>query len=613
MYFQYHRNLFHSRRRAGGFRILCLGDSLTFGAGVQPDETLPAQLELILNRASWASIVEVINEGVSGYSLHDDWQRFLERGVGLAPDLVVVVLCDNDAELFSVNQLPDKSVSYEDHAANCWNENGPHQPHFRLTLQEMAAFGKEHSLRFIVVFYMIYSSPLTRRIADTLAGLCREYGLDWLDLSADMHWRQDQQSTSLWRVSSEDGHPSALAHQVAAQRLARHIMAKGYLPKDLPPGASEAKLFQEIQDYSQRGLAVGGPPEAVLYRSQQILLAKHTSKARLKLDSGDRVDERTFEKTLKEMQAAQNFFVQVAFLEAYGESLERYQYQYFAQAEGLRAAMHQMGRKLTILRHALEDPSLWLYPLGQANRPGPGPEEFARAAERVQARLERLNALQRLARRGLVFSNGYLAAWCGRQNCRRDCALERINQIWEDLSGLCLAYLELHARLVRIFQARADGLKNDQWSAAFLDLAGEMAGTAASLEQLFDLLNLGRFPQSWPREGLTPFVEILVRAKSRHPDKFTLGVQSIAKVPQRPPVYDCRWVIRDGKEQTYRFRFPCFVMGQAVLIHPPEAGLEVRDLRMFLRQERMLTIPGERLQPTGAAGSLSTGLVLLPL
>jgi len=49
-------------------RIVCLGDSTTFGTGSNDDETYPAQLQNILRRRYPGRNVEVINAGIPGYS-----------------------------------------------------------------------------------------------------------------------------------------------------------------------------------------------------------------------------------------------------------------------------------------------------------------------------------------------------------------------------------------------------------------------------------------------------------------------------------------------------------------------------------------------------------------
>ncbi len=77
------------------FRVLCLGDSATYGVGVEVEETWPARAQAEL-RAQTRRPLRFINHGVPGYST---WQAmaWLEReGRALDPDLVLFASCHND-------------------------------------------------------------------------------------------------------------------------------------------------------------------------------------------------------------------------------------------------------------------------------------------------------------------------------------------------------------------------------------------------------------------------------------------------------------------------------------------------------------------------------------
>jgi lysophospholipase L1-like esterase len=78
------------------FRILCIGDSNTYGTGVERSETYPAQLERFLNERSRGVRIEVTNLGVPGSNssqvLHR-LPRYLEID---QPDLVIVLIGVND-------------------------------------------------------------------------------------------------------------------------------------------------------------------------------------------------------------------------------------------------------------------------------------------------------------------------------------------------------------------------------------------------------------------------------------------------------------------------------------------------------------------------------------
>ncbi|MFQ5702227.1 MAG: GDSL-type esterase/lipase family protein [Acidobacteriota bacterium] len=93
-------------RGAPSFRIVALGDSFTFGYGVEEEESWPRRLESILNgRRDASRWIEVVNLGVGGYGTWNEI-RFLERERDLLhPDLVLLA--------FYVGNDPDDNVREE--------------------------------------------------------------------------------------------------------------------------------------------------------------------------------------------------------------------------------------------------------------------------------------------------------------------------------------------------------------------------------------------------------------------------------------------------------------------------------------------------------------------
>jgi lysophospholipase L1-like esterase len=79
---------------SGTTRVLVLGDSYTFGYGVEAEEAYPQVLGSLLRAASLPA--EVVNAGIPSYSptLEALWLR--DVGVGLAPDVVVLALDMSD-------------------------------------------------------------------------------------------------------------------------------------------------------------------------------------------------------------------------------------------------------------------------------------------------------------------------------------------------------------------------------------------------------------------------------------------------------------------------------------------------------------------------------------
>lgn len=84
-----------------GFRVIAIGDSITFGNNLPVESTYSYQLDKLLNE--WFSIHEVLNFGVGGYDILQDVSLFEARGLIYKPDLVVVGFCLNDISIASPN------------------------------------------------------------------------------------------------------------------------------------------------------------------------------------------------------------------------------------------------------------------------------------------------------------------------------------------------------------------------------------------------------------------------------------------------------------------------------------------------------------------------------
>lgn len=84
-------------KKPGDYRILSLGESSTFGAGVGNDETYSALLEQNLNKQLGAQRnFEVLNCGVSAYSSFQGLNFFKLYGLDFDPDMVLLYFEIND-------------------------------------------------------------------------------------------------------------------------------------------------------------------------------------------------------------------------------------------------------------------------------------------------------------------------------------------------------------------------------------------------------------------------------------------------------------------------------------------------------------------------------------
>ena len=98
-------------------RILCVGDSFTWGTGVEDDETYPAQLARILSDDLPEQPVEVVNAGVMSWGVSQYYRWILEEGFDLDPDVIVIAMYHDDwmqSLLGLVTEGPDGTLQTED-------------------------------------------------------------------------------------------------------------------------------------------------------------------------------------------------------------------------------------------------------------------------------------------------------------------------------------------------------------------------------------------------------------------------------------------------------------------------------------------------------------------
>jgi lysophospholipase L1-like esterase len=96
------------RDTPGLFRVLALGDSVTYGYRVAAEEGFCSVLEREFAAAPPRDgvRVEVLNTGVSGYSSRDEALAFEGKWQALQPDLVLIGYCLNDPESEARQPLP---------------------------------------------------------------------------------------------------------------------------------------------------------------------------------------------------------------------------------------------------------------------------------------------------------------------------------------------------------------------------------------------------------------------------------------------------------------------------------------------------------------------------
>lgn len=238
-------------------RILAIGDSFTWGDGVDDDETLPSQLQQMLGDR-----VEILNGGVAGSTISDQ-RQFLERLLVLRPTAVLLVYSENDLQDLLADPSLSERLRRARRARSGWT--GVVYSHIRSTaIVELALRAKEawrsrrlvariqdqvahrhwndallerytrevsqmrdeltaKGIRLLVAAYPwpeYVTSEETGSIPPLTAALSR-VGIDVVDLTEPLR-RSHLGETDLYLLPY-DGHPAAKGYAIAAAALEPHI------------------------------------------------------------------------------------------------------------------------------------------------------------------------------------------------------------------------------------------------------------------------------------------------------------------------------------------------------------------------------------------------------
>lgn len=212
-------------RPGNAFRIVCLGDSCTWGQGVKEEDTYSKRLEDLLNESMLGSNsenaltrFEVINAGRCGYSTKEERLCFEHEASHYSPQMVVLQMLDND------NESPGHSLKQQ-------------QPNdYFVCLEEVRALHDFCAARKIKLVILLFRYlPMTERwrsLHETLS-----QGLNGRDIvivdSGDAVRARLEQSVGFLRdqptVHPLDAHPNEIAHQMAAEVLFEEIERKNLL------------------------------------------------------------------------------------------------------------------------------------------------------------------------------------------------------------------------------------------------------------------------------------------------------------------------------------------------------------------------------------------------
>lgn len=233
----------------GEYRILALGDSVTFGLGVDQDKTFAVRLESLL-RGRLHRPVRVINSGVGGYNTVQELSYFKQEGANLQPDLVLLTYVPNDIEEkrrpydpWSKNSMRGKPfpVMVEIMMGKLWlyrlahhtyryavlkplqekslarSPNGPGWRGSMSALSELVAICQERKIPLILFFKRDDLHMKNSLFTDVVR---HAHGVPVRDMAP---WYAGLDISSL-ENSKVDTHPNAEGHRVIAEHMADDVV-----------------------------------------------------------------------------------------------------------------------------------------------------------------------------------------------------------------------------------------------------------------------------------------------------------------------------------------------------------------------------------------------------
>ncbi len=263
----------------GIFRIITLGDSVTYGLGVTAEATYPKVLESLLNTiASSGSLrCEVLNMGVNGYKTTQEVAHLTAHGLRFEPDLVILAYNLNDPGDFSrelpyfrqwqsqqwngTHQSPWKKIRsllthYSDLAfmieyrtlrqklgaiATSDQPDKKYDGYFHLyqntvvmnelgsAFDELKQMGIHHHFRIVFVIFPLlidFDHYRWAELHDTVIQMARERGFLTHDILPAFKSSQ-KSAPDLQRRPDDVEHPNEAGHEIAAESIGQFLRESG--------------------------------------------------------------------------------------------------------------------------------------------------------------------------------------------------------------------------------------------------------------------------------------------------------------------------------------------------------------------------------------------------
>jgi lysophospholipase L1-like esterase len=235
----------YSVSRNGKYRIIVLGDSLTFGWGVNHEDTFENLLEEELNKKF---PTEIINFGTGNYNTEQEVNIFVEKGLKYKPDKVILFYFINDAEITPkksklwflgysefvsfywsrINSLLGNyspSANFKDYYSSLYGEEASGWLNAKKAMLELQDICEKNNMELQVVLLPELhdvDNQIFREVYEKVSLFLVENEINYINL-ADL-FKDQENAIELW-VSYDDAHPNKLAHKKIGESLIDFISA----------------------------------------------------------------------------------------------------------------------------------------------------------------------------------------------------------------------------------------------------------------------------------------------------------------------------------------------------------------------------------------------------
>jgi len=219
------------------FRIIALGDSMTFGLGLDIEDTWPKQLENKLNALNNSINYEVLNFGVPGYNTFEEVEMFKEKGIKYNPDMILLGFLVNDIlnntrmveiinNLRSVENLNlRKDISREASLAILANDiqqkeinNRPFNDTWNIvedSIDFLINYSKQKNVKLLIIVFTADENQM-----NALKEISNRNNIILVDLQKEVYSKYPDEILIL---NPKDTHPSEFACSLIADKIIENI------------------------------------------------------------------------------------------------------------------------------------------------------------------------------------------------------------------------------------------------------------------------------------------------------------------------------------------------------------------------------------------------------